>query len=331
MKKCILVCSGAWICGIVLAMGGASETLAQTASPCHLLWNGFNPSKADADIAVGRNQVLIADHDYFKLFNRCGNQLGFVSPLAPVCLIQGLPHTGEEGQDPCEHQGFFWGQGTQGFQQNPTTQFGDERVIYDRITQRYFAIASGFNAEGLFIGVSEVQEADTWTEIRNIVPEDLCPSDGALHRGSISTWIDPSTPGGSLLWFIGEVQQSSCNGVNEWYVCKVDVNGLVANVPDPDAWWREGAVFEYVFFNPTVARRITQDSMPQYAIGANISANTLELLAFRADETPQGALQAPHRFTIPLGPGTPYPAFTTLPIQLPATGDPIRTYPTETI
>jgi hypothetical protein len=182
---------------IVLAVAGVGS--GQT---CPTNWTGMPTSTPDADIAVGRVHVLVADHDHYRLFDKCGSNLGFVTPFGPTLLPNGIPHNGVEVHSSVPYHGFYWSTGPYA-QQNGINILADERVIHDPLTNRFIAMATGRADRGVFIGVSAVHDATSWpcvTEIAKVVP---CPSiaNAGLHRGSISRprtpWTLPTTSSGS--------------------------------------------------------------------------------------------------------------------------------------
>ncbi len=281
--------------------------------------------RGDQDLIVGRAHILVADHDHYRVFNKCGLALSFLDPPAPASMPNGTQHAGIESGV----EGFYYD--TVDYAKIITPGFdhlADERVINDPVTNRFIAMATKPSNEGIFLGISEPHDARNWLQsrIKAIPMEVPCVrADGALHRGSISTSNDPLNAGDRLVWFLGEIQFPACltcpcpNTLFVWNVGKIRMSQLLNGNPDPDSWWQESA-YDYANFAPTLARRLTDDESPQYAIGVHHSANSLRLLALRADEDALGHLLPPHQHTISLTlPPYNQPALIPLPDGFPTT------------
>ncbi len=266
--------------------------------------------------------MLITDHNHFKVFDKCSNNLAFVHPIGPTALPNGIPHNGTEAG----YNGFYWTTGAYAQQNDPGYSIlADPRVIFDPITKRFITMATGKANRGIFVGVSLIEDATSWVSITEVPKSVPCPSveNYYLHRGSIST--SHLQDQGPILWFIGEMQNNTCSPPDfpRWVVGKVSITILTTppySDPNP-LWWQETSE-EYVAFAPTLAVRVGNNevgNIPQYAVGFNHITNTLELLALRP--TPgalPGSLEAPWRHTI-----TGLPPTLQLPSPLPLTPTPV--------
>lgn len=284
----------------VASLSCVTAGIAQPIPTCPDGWQGHVKFGNDADLAVGRYHVLIADHDHIRVFNKCGLQLGFVNPVGPAIpgiLPSGLPLDGtEDGYNGFFHTTFP----ANTYAQQPLV-LGDERAIFDPYTKR-FVFMSGANSAlqaGLYIAVSAFEDARNWPCVTSI-PFTSCIPDtfSSIHLGTIST-------DASGIWFLGEHAAGTSCAINQksWVVGKLSMSALTTPpFTDPNPRWYYEPAQNYANYRPKLARRLEADAAPQYAIGNRIDTGTstlvMKLLALRDGSGP--GLPAPHEFDLPV-------------------------------
>jgi hypothetical protein len=274
----------------------ADAGIAQTIPACPSGWQGHLKFGNDADLAVGRYHVLIADHDHIRVFSKCGVSLGFTSPVGPGTMLSGLPLDGTEDG----YNGFFHTTFPVNTYAQQSLVLGDERAIFDPYTKR-FVFMSGANSAlqaGLYVAVSAFEDARNWPCVTSI-PFTGCIPDtfSSIHLGSIST-------DASAIWFLGEhASGTSCAIGKPWVVGRLSMNSLTTPpFTEPSPKWYYEPAQNYADFRPKLARRLEPDAAPQYAIGILTNNGTggaavIKLLAI--NDGLGSSLPTPHQFDLP--------------------------------
>jgi hypothetical protein len=275
---------------------------AQTPYVCARQWTGFgHPNgiagvtfNGDAHIAVGINHVLVIDHDFIRVFNKCGQPLIFAQQPAPQAVLpNGLPLNGTFLINGQSIQGLFFSAGATG---TGHAVIADSRVRYDPISTRFYVIGGGginqvAGQYGVYIAISAPEDATTWPVIQYIpTTECMTPSPDPLadymHLGYIS--IDATS-----IWITQEHVgfQMPCGFPAVEQVARMDKFN-----PISDYDWTVSPYTD----DHCLAVKEAPDAAPHYILERSpINSTTLHVYAITADSSGKPVIVGPHPIILP--------------------------------
>jgi hypothetical protein len=287
----------------VVAAACAGAVGAQT---CPTSFTGVSQFHCDSDVASGRTQVLIIEHDFIRAFDKCGNSI-----YGPVPL---------DGPAP----GFY-------SSVTPAPVFdtlSDPEVHFDPVASRFWAVAqypnngTGTVPGGAYLAVSDSQDATAWPSTRKYYLEynDACATTFfdqvslALHGDdawivAMVTALDPT------LGCDPQHVKFSEEDWNGYGIARVSKSGAENGLPLTPVW---RTVAEWARHNPVPVRNLSTNAPVQYVVARNRdlanNPNGGELLFYPLSfDAGTGTIVDP----IPLKYALPVPAYYTPPSFVP--------------
>lgn len=263
MKSWSLAASGV----LLVTVSGVTMQARAQPSGCISAHDGLPKFGIDAHVAVGRSHVVVTDHDWIRVYNKCGDPIynivnGSISPdghhLNTTQTVNGLTTTG------FFHPAFVNPDPTAG---GDDSTLNDTRVIYDRHTRRFFLVCGagdipGTPAQevGILVAASEVDDATQWPAKRHLPTG--CAEYGVYydHLVTVSTDTDD-------LWFVTNSINTTCGPSIAWHAGYVNKSAFIGGTHVPK-WSLFSGDFTQGGF---LAIKQSFDGTPQYALDARRS------------------------------------------------------------